>query len=77
MNFNNRDLKKALHISSIGSFNPRQTSPLIIQIKKLNNNEYYGVLLICKNWEKYDSFKTYIKNNDFINTFSIQEVFNA
>jgi CRISPR-associated protein Cmr1 len=36
-----RPLKVFLKLSSIGSFNPRKASPLIIQIKRLNNNNFY------------------------------------
>ena len=57
-----RKFKHEINKKNIGNFNPRQASPLIIQIKKTkiaNKDQYYGVII--------SSYKK--ENNDFKNDF--------
>ncbi len=57
-----RALKNIWGIRAIAIGNPRSVSPLIIQIKKFKG-KFYGVILICKSWDKYDEMVKFINQN--------------
>lgn len=67
-----RNLKNYLEINQIAVGSPRKVSPLIIQIKKVNSG-YYGVILVWKEWDKYNDFFNF-KQNIENNYFKIREV---
>lgn len=55
-----RELKKTLGVRYIAVRGPirgsREVSPLIIQIKQVHNGDYFGVVLVWKNWDRYKYF---------------------
>lgn len=54
-----RPLKKFLRVKEI-KFG--RASPLIIQIKKSGENNYFGVLFLWEEWEKFNDCKEFIEN---------------
>jgi CRISPR-associated protein Cmr1 len=60
-----RKLKEVLEVKSIGSIKPRKPSPLVIQIKKIKNNKFLGILLVYQNWEYYQDILDFIDRTDF------------
>ena len=59
-----RELKKNLGINKIAyrpPYGEREVSPLIIQIKKSNDN-YFGIILIWENWNGFESFKNFLES---------------
>jgi len=67
-----RNFKNRLRIDKIAVRSPREVSPLIIQIKKANHG-YYGVILVWKEWGKYNDFMDF-KRSIENNYFKIKEV---
>ncbi len=69
-----REIKKFLNVRSI-SYKPpkgqRDVSPVIIQIKRADNNKYFGVVLVYNGWKGFNSFKNALRH---LNTLELKEV---
>ena len=69
-----RKMKNQLGMGKIAykpSNGEREVSPVIIQIKKTKNNNYFGVVLVYEGWNKFDNFTSQISTLD---NFEIKEV---
>lgn len=75
-----RAYRKSEKLREIGSAQPRQASPLLIQIKRTINHTYFGILLVFDEqgnkrqylgmgWEKFTKFLEKLKNY-----YELQEV---
>jgi CRISPR-associated protein Cmr1 len=69
-----RKMKNQLKMEKIAykpSNGERKVSPVIIQIKKTKNNNYFGVVLVYEGWNKFSNFTSQIST---LNNFEIKEV---
>ena len=63
-----RPLKKMLGIKF------GRTSPLVIQIKKSGDNNYFGVLLLWKLWKRFSECEYFIENCSRKRSFEIKRI---
>ena len=66
-----RPLKKYLELREIKL---SRTSPLIIQIKKSGDNNYFGVLLLWKLWKRFSECEDFIENCSRKRLFEIKRI---
>jgi CRISPR-associated protein Cmr1 len=69
-----RKMKNQLKMEKIAykpSNGEREVSPVIIQIKKTKNNNYFGVVLVYEGWNKFSNLTSQIST---LNNFEIKEV---
>jgi len=57
-----RAFKKKIGFSSIGSANPREASPLVIQIKQTQGGEFFGIVLVFRKYFRHRDIQLEINN---------------
>ena len=72
-----RKLKRRLDVvaltQTVNKSNSRPFSPLIIQIKKTEEEKYFGVILVWKIWRKFKDFNDFI-NFEVVKNFEIEKI---
>jgi len=72
-----RKLKRRLDVvaltQTVNKSNSRPFSPLIIQIKKTEEEKYFGVILVWKIWRKFKDFNDFV-NFEVVKNFEIEKI---
>jgi len=68
-----RKMKNQLKTNRIAyrPYGDREVSPLIIQIKKLEKGNYFGVILVWEKWNRFKEFEEFLKG---LENYEIKEV---
>jgi CRISPR-associated protein Cmr1 len=68
-----RELKNRLKMKKIAykPYGNREVLPLIIQIKKLEKGNHFGVILVWEKWNRFGEFKKFLKS---LENYEIEEV---